>query len=482
MSNSMMELQKMIERPNELQVLENEFKKDFSFIIMNGRRRVGKTTLLENYTRLAKSRKQAGTSDKGVKVLFYTVNRINDFESINIFKDLVATFINKDYLKNVTFTDWESVFNLLDEVDEKFVLVIDEFPYLIKANKNIPYIMQGIVDKKLKNKKMQIILSGSSLSIMTDQVLAYKSPLYGRRTAQINLAQFDFVHVANYFKDTYSLQDIVYIYSCTGGIPYYFQQFDTQLSVQKNIHKLFLNKSGLLYEEGTLLLETEFNESKNYRTILKFIGNGAYRLGEIASSTGIEKNSVSWYMEALIKAGFVRSTRPYFSKEGSKETLYTLGDNYLKFYYRFVYPNRSQIDREIDVEIEKQFLHTHIGRVYENIVREHLIRKHRIDFLPQWGKYRETEKGKKISKPYEIDLVGCTNKTVYVYDIKWSKLSVQDVHTIQSELHAKIEILKKQLQPDFKLTIKVGVVCRDLEATLEQKNELGVTTLDDLLT
>lgn len=458
---------KVIARARELQTLEEEYSKEFSFVILYGRRRVGKTTLLEEYT-------------KNRKVLFFTVSRINDYENINTFKNLIAEFIGKEYLKEVDFSNLDNVFSLLDEVKEKFVLVIDEFPYLIKANRNIPYIMQNIIDKKLRKKKIQLILSGSSLSIMSDEVLAYKSPLYGRRTSKIKLPQFECTNVVKYFQKDYSIQDIVYIYSCTGGIPYYFKQFNTEIKVKENIQKLFLDKSGLLFEEGTFLLENEFNESRNYRTILKFIGNGEYKLGEIASSTGIEKNNLSWYLDSLIKAGFIRSIRSYFSKEGSRDTLYALADNYLKFYYRFVYPNRSQIDRDITVKIEKNLLHTHIGRIYEDIARDYLIKKYKTDFLPQWGKYRETIEGQRNSKIYEIALVSYKDNILYAFEVKWSDLTVQATHTLQSSLNKKLEILLKQqsIQPSSVVT---GIVCRKFEGTTKQKNDLGVIELEEVV-
>ncbi|MEA3357504.1 MAG: ATP-binding protein, partial [Patescibacteria group bacterium] len=175
-----------VNRKKELETLEQEYEKDFSFVILYGRRRVGKTRLIDEFT-------------KDKRTLNFTVDEINDADNIENFQSQLAKFIGKPYLEQVSFSKWQDAFAQLREVKGKFTLVIDEFPYLIKANKSFPYIFQKIIDKQLRDQEVNVIVSGSSMSLMSDKVLAHKSPLYGRRTAQLRLDPLEFKHMTKFF-------------------------------------------------------------------------------------------------------------------------------------------------------------------------------------------------------------------------------------------------------------------------------------------
>ena len=183
-------MKQFIDREQEMETLTDEYNREgSSLVIMYGRRRVGKTTLISEFIR----NKQA---------LFFLASQESEVQNRNLFKEKAAEFINSDLLRNVTVSDWDTIFKAImaTEFETKPIIVIDEFQYIGKSNSAFPSIMQRIWDTILKDKSVMLILCGSLITMMKEQTLEYSSPLYGRRTAQIKLKQIPFHTMKNSFQ------------------------------------------------------------------------------------------------------------------------------------------------------------------------------------------------------------------------------------------------------------------------------------------
>ncbi|MEA3357095.1 MAG: ATP-binding protein, partial [Patescibacteria group bacterium] len=341
-------------------------------------------------------------------------------------------------------------------------LVIDEFPYLIKANKSFPYIFQKIIDKQLRDQEVNVIVSGSSMSLMSDKVLAHKSPLYGRRTAQLRLDPLEFKHMKEFFPK-YSREDLVKVYTAVGGVPYYIEQFDKSKTPEENFQRLFLQKSGLLYEEVDILLESELRDVKNYKFILKKIAQGAQKMGEISEDTGFKSTSLTWYLDVLEKIGFVKKSKPLFSKPQDRSTLYVMNDQYMKFWFHFIHDSKMEVERGIRVRLSKTRLAKYIGDDFSGIVSELVSDKFQIYFDTQWGTCTSTVGNKIMLSTYSIDLVGVDNekKILRIFDVEWKDLSVAQVHDLINDLKKKSEFLPRKYRSWEKV---YGVVAKSVES------------------
>lgn len=262
-----------VNRTEELSLLESEFSKDTSsFCVIYGRRRTGKTTLISKFL-----------ENKNGIYFFADTQR----ESIQIdrFKTLLAEKYNEEFLKGIKSVTWDSLFEYLcKKITERTVLVIDEFQYLTHINKSFSTIFQRIFDSKLKEKNIMLILCGSITSMMYSQVLSYRSPLYGRRTSQINLKSIPFINYKEFFPGASAIRLIEY-FSITGGIPKYIEMFRKDKKPLENVFNEILDKNKLLYIEPRFLLQEEVNEVSTYFSILEIISSGGEKTGKYSEET-----------------------------------------------------------------------------------------------------------------------------------------------------------------------------------------------------
>ena len=253
---------KFIDRKREMSTLEKEYNREKSFVVLYGRRRTGKTTLIKEFIK-----------DKNT-FYFFADKQIESLQ-INRFKSQLAEHFKDDFLKKIEINDWDTIFDyFINKVkDEKFVFVIDEFQYLCLMNKGFSSIFQRIYDEKLVNKNIMVILCGSLISMMYSEVLSYDSPLYGRRTAQIKLQPISFEYYKEFFEDK-SERELIEFYSITGGIPRYILEFDRDKTPLLNIENNIFNKDNFLYSEPKFLLQEEINDLSRYFSILNSIALG----------------------------------------------------------------------------------------------------------------------------------------------------------------------------------------------------------------
>lgn len=405
-------------RKRELDKLNTLYAGDsFEFAVVYGRRRVGKTTLIREFL-------------KDKESVYYMAVEGTKKENL---RGLSAAFLMQG--KNnapaaesyVEFRDYEAALAYIDLLageHRRIVIAIDEYPYLAASYPTISSLVQKHIDECWKDSRLFLILCGSSMSFMEEQVLGYKSPLYGRRTAQFKIRPFTFWEAGEMLKD-YSAQDRALLYGVTGGIPEYLSRIDGTKDVHENIIRLFFDESGRLFEEPINLMKQELREPMTYHSIISAIASGASRLNEIATKTGLESGGCSNQLSSLIALQIVKKEVPMTQNANSRSTLYSLEDSMYLFWYRFVRPNSSSImcgvGRQIYETVVMPQNDDFMGRIFETICRQYL-------FLPEiYGKLpfpigqigRWWGNNARARRQEEIDLMAMSGEKVLFGECKW---------------------------------------------------------------
>ena len=325
-----------------------------------GRRRVGKTQLIEEFIR-----------DK--RTIFFTgVNK--EFYKDQIVRLSRAIFDNSETAP--IFDSFEKAMEMVYQIaqKEKLVFVIDEFPYLATANESIVSLLQQFIDLKFLKTNMMLILAGSSLSFMENQVLSTQSPLYGRRTGQIKLLPVDF-QTSCKFVPKLSKLDQALVYGVTGGIPKYLSLIDDSLSIDENVTTQFFDRNEYLFEEPGNLLKQEYSDPSIYQAIITAIAAGGSQMKDIKGKTGLESSTISTYMKSLLDTGIVKKEVPVMDKPDSRKTLYRIDDGMFRFWYRFVYPNVSLValDKgDLVYSSIKKHIPDFMGEAFEKLCIEYM--------------------------------------------------------------------------------------------------------------
>lgn len=295
------------------------------------------------------------------------------------FKEKAADFTGNELLRQFDAKNWDVLFQTIMQTpfQEKPIVVMDEFQYIGKSNPAFPSMFQRIWEEQLKDRSVMVILCGSLISMMESQTLSYSSPLYGRRTAQIRLKQIPFRYYHEFFPDK-SPRELVEYYSVTGGVPKYIELFSESDDIYHAIQKNILNRSGYLYDEPHFLLQQEVSEIGNYFSIIRAIAAGNSKLSAISTVLEVKSTSLTKYLKTLIDLDILEREVPVTEEnpEKSKKGLYKIKDNYLRFWFAFIYPNMSFIESGNSAiilnKIRKSMVSSHTAFVYEDVCREQM--------------------------------------------------------------------------------------------------------------
>lgn len=411
------------DRVDEFETLREAAATDgHSFVVLYGRRRVGKTELLKEFVH-----------DR--PHIYHLAAQESETRQREKFVEQTATAFD-DRVPRID--SWPEALGYLGEhlTDDPRVVVIDEFPYLIDANDSLPSYMQAFVDEQLTDTDAMLVLCGSSISVMETDVLGHDSPLYGRRTAQIDLQPFTFTEARAAID--YAFADAVRSYSITGGTPMYLMQFDYTMPLAENVHTRMLTPSAVLYNEPEFLLRTELRNPARYLSILEAIALGHTTPNEIAGATGIDQGPLSKYLRTLRQLRLITREIPVTaSQQKSKRSLYRIADDFLRFWFRYVEPNRSSIAEAPDIVLEDTILPdlpTHVATTFETVCQEAVwaaIREGTLDRYAHVGRWWHGED--------EIDIVGLapSEDQLLLGECKWTEEPVS--HGLVTDLEAKAD-------------------------------------------
>lgn len=357
----------------------------FEFLVLYGRRRIGKTTLLKEFS-------------KTHKTLLYSAQEKNDALNLSDFSKSAQIFFEGCFFGD--FPDWETAFSYITKKsseNERLVFVIDEFPFIAAENPSIKSILQHTIDHEWKDKNIFLILCGSSVSFMEDEVLAHKSPLYGRSTLHIELKSFDYLESAAFFPH-YSELDKIIAYGILGGVPCYLDAFDGSKSLQQNVASKILREGSFLKDEPIFLLRQELREPAVYNSIFGAIANGASRLNDIALKIHEEVQKCSKYLSTLQAIRLVKKCVPCTESDSSRRTLYEISDNYFCFWYDFLFEHKSYYEllgeeKSAEEIFAPENINRYMGHIFEKICLEYMLRRARrgqLPFVPEkygrwWG-------------------------------------------------------------------------------------------------
>jgi len=348
-----------IDREEELAFLERKFASaEAELLIIYGRRRVGKTELLLHFSKDLQRLYFLGRLESRAD----TLKRLNDL--------LVERFADAALLRSPV-RSWEAFLDYLGgKAAERLLVIIDEFPFVASKFPEATSVFQDRWDSVLKDTRIMLALSGSSVGMMEKHALSKKSPLYGRRTGQWNVRPMPVRSLREFLPD-YKPEDLVRVFSVLDTIPAYLAKFSPGAGLGQNIRDKVLSKGEYLYEEVEILLREEFRDPSNYMSILSAIAGGATTFNGIFNRTQLDKSLLSKYIYVLDRLGIIERVVPvtetFKRRLGARGALHFLKDNFFDFWFRFVYLNKpaleagqtaevwAQIDRELEQYVSCKF-------------------------------------------------------------------------------------------------------------------------------
>ncbi len=426
-------------RHQELEQLNQAYQEnDFQFTVIYGRRRIGKTSLINEFL-------------KDKKAIYYVALEENAEDNLKRFSDAISIFKNTDQGGKEKFANFEECFKEITRLAQKqrVILVIDEFPYLAKAYPTISSMLQSYIDHEFKETNLFLILCGSSMSFMERQVLGYQSPLYGRRTLALKLEPFK-LSEAHEMLPKLSKEDAFIINTVCGGVPQYLSYMSDSMSVADNIKKNFLSKSGRLFDEPNNLLQQELRDPTNYNSIINAIASGASKHSKIAQSAHLQTGPLTTYLNNLIDLGIVEKKLPVTEqkKSRSKNIVYRICDGMFRFWYTFVGKQADLIERGLTdlawVKVQKN-LSDFMGPEFEKYsqdfmwsqdMNEKIVPNPFIHLGNWWGTDKRT------NQQVELDIVGFSDdeRDGYFGECKWKNEPIS--RSVLEKLITNSEIFK----------------------------------------
>lgn len=393
-------MNRFIGRKRELKALNELYDmQGFRMTVVYGRRRIGKSSLIKEFI-------------KDKRCLYYEAIRAGIERNVELWGAAALSALAPD-LRGLSFADAGRLLDFIGAqcTAERTVIVIDELPYICEADRSFLSLLQSKIDNQWADSNIMLILCGSSVSFMEDEVLSSKSPIFGRRDSQIRLEAFDYLQAAEFVPE-YSCEEKAICYGITGGVAKYLSLINPSESLDSNIVRLFFNNTGYLYEEANNLLTQEFRNVSLYGDILAAVASGCTKLNEISDRVGCEAASSVYALNALISVGIIGKDTAITDEKNKKKTLYTLKDGMMRFWYSFI-PYASQA---IAMEKGEQYyfsavkprLHEYMGPVFEEMCRNYTLAEGLSGNLPcfvsavgrWWGTNPDTK------EQTDIDVVG----------------------------------------------------------------------------
>ncbi|MEF8831689.1 MAG: ATP-binding protein, partial [Halobacteriales archaeon] len=377
-------------------------------------------------------------------------------------------------LQNVR-RDWEALLEALGE--KNAVVVIDEFPFLIEEDESLPSRIQRVWDTELQETGMTLVLVGSSISVMENKVLSGSAPLYGRRTATIDLAPLSVVDARRFFPE-YDPEAAITAWSIYGGTPYYLQTVDPDQPLGTNVQQEILSERGLLYSEPEFLLSTELRQPNTYFSILRALAHGRRTPNEIAGMAGVEPGSLSTYLQKLRRLRLVERHIPVTeSPTASKRGRYRIAAPLFRFWFRFVYGNQDRL-RMLGDDAYEEFvgpdLADYVSPLFERVCQQAL--PDRID-----RQFRDV--GQWWFREHELDVLGLAADGLVAGECKFTSRPVSE--GVLAELERTASEVRwpegpADGEPLYVLFSRSGYT-NDLEIAAKSRDDVRLFELPDLI-
>lgn len=411
--------QLFINRVKELEWLEGAYhhaSQSGQFLVVYGKRRVGKTELITHFVHNKPS-------------IYYLANRTTRAEQLQSVTSVFMAGFSDTYIAGSTFPNWREFFDyVIKKVGERkkseppVVIIFDEFPYLVEAEGGISSFFQYGWDMGLKDKRVLLIVMGSSISMMYKHALAKSAPVYGRRTGQWLVEPFSFQETKKFYPKA-SFEHSFSLFAVSGGIPAYARVFDGKKTLRENIVEHVLPEGKYLSIEPELLLSEEFDDARVYLTILQAIGLGRTKFSEIVQQSHVPATALPVYLKTLLDLRLVKKEVPVTepNREKSKKGSYSLSDPFLRFYFSFIFPHSSLIKgRSYDALFfqHADLLTQLVAKSYEDTSVEFIKDAEELGVLPHFEHL-----GRWWDKNTEIDVVGLNTaeNSILFVETKWNK-------------------------------------------------------------
>jgi hypothetical protein len=436
------------DRREELQALKRLLtKKRADLVLLYGRRRVGKTRLIQEFM-------------KDKHGLYFYVPNAEEKTILDEFSRVVES----EFFEGFRFSDFASFLEYLTKkCRTNGIVAVDEFQRLTNVDGAIS-MLQKYWDEKLSKTSCLLIFSGSAIGAIRRVALSGDAPLYGRRTATLKIEPLKYLDLFEWFKE-YSAEELVRVYGSFGGTPAYLEHIDENLSVEENIVERILSKRSPLHDEPEMLLMEEIRAPQRYMDILSVTALGKNSISEIADATGLSRENATTYLKTLETLDLIERVTPVTQPE-AKRGLYRIRDPFFVFWFGFVRPNKRQLELGLEKNVWhgiREEFNTHLGRIFEDICAEVLIEMSKKNLLP----IRMEKIGKWWWKETEIDIVGLEskNKRALAIEAKFTELDYQETRKLLSEL-----TIKAQQIHDVKECIP-GVMAKKIENKEKLRNE-----------
>jgi len=337
--------------------------------VLYGRRRVGKTELLQQLC-------------AGRRAAYFLAAQVRDKDNLAAFKKVLEEALGDPLIASIEFPDWTAALTYAAERagSERLLLVLDEFPYLCEANPGLPSLLQRFWDLKGKRSSLMLVLCGSQVSFMEKEVLAERSPLFGRRTGQRRLEPLLPSESLGFFR-AWEREAALTAFGIVGGMPAYLGRFDERASLEDNLLREVLRPEGYLFDEVHYLLHTELTNPSTYSSILAAVARGAERVGDVALAVGVDSPTANKYLHVLRELRLVSREVPLTDPDPlrSRRGIYRIADRFVAFHFRHVQPHLYLIEAGRGERVLEEFIRPDFARLFEEARGELLLERLRSD-------------------------------------------------------------------------------------------------------
>ncbi len=434
--------QEFVDRKRELSLLSRLNQREGSqFLILYGRRRIGKTHLIRHWTEHYVDE---------TPVLYWMATQTSSTRQLRDFSQAILRFGNpgSPIPDNFSYQTWETAFTQIGLMaqERRFIVILDEFTYVMQADGEIPSIIQRVWDHQLQESHLFLILTGSLAGIIQRAALDYQAPLYGRATARLKLQALPFGGLSLLLPNMTTEQRVA-IYAFAGGIPAYIRQFDDRQSIRENLYERLVSPANIMLNDAVFLLHEQLDDPRNYMAVIESIASGYHRLSDIAQMAGIAANHVTKYLTVLRELGYVDRIVPATVQhpDRSKQGRYVLIDPYLRFYFRFLKPHLSEIEYG-RVKGVVDYLETHLvdfigTHTFEELCREWVNIKVDLDEFP----FLPERVGSFWSQQAQVDVVALNwrTKDLLMGECKWGR-QTQGRHVVQTLIDKTPKVVPAQ--------------------------------------